>query len=77
MPILCWDKVSRPTIGLVDAEQVMHGGALDGLVLLNGLEFSGIGPNEIVLRGGRLKKPRILTDLMVKTNKQFITLDNM
>ena len=76
MPISCWDKVSRPTIGLVDAEQVMHGGALDGLVLLNGLEVSGIGPNEIVLRGGRLKKPRILTDMIAK-NKQFITLDKM
>ena len=66
MPISCWDKVSRPTVGLVDAEQVMHGGALDGPVLMNGLELSGIGPNEIVLRGGRLKKPRILTDLIVE-----------
>ena len=77
MPISCWDKVSRPTVGLVDAEQVMHGGALDGPVLMNGLELSGIGPNEIVLRGGRLKKPSILTGLLVRKNKQFITLDKM
>ncbi len=73
----CWDKLSRPKVGLMDAEQVMHGGALDGHVLMNGLELSGIGPDEIVLRGGRLKKPRILTDLIVKKNKQFITLHKM
>ena len=75
MPISCWDKVSRPTVGLVDTEQVMRGGALEGPVLMNGFESSGIGPQEIVLRGGRLKKPRIITDLIVVKKKQFITLD--
>ena len=35
--ISCWDKLPRPKIGLIDAEQVLHGGALHGPVLLNGL----------------------------------------
>ena len=34
--ISCWDKLSRPILGLMDAEQVLHGGALHGPVLLNG-----------------------------------------
>ena len=75
MQISCWDKISRPAVGLVNAEKVMRGGALDRPVLLNGLELSGLAPNEIVLRGGRLKKPSIISDLIVKTAKQFIPLD--
>ena len=71
----CWGEIPHPTLGLMDAEQVMHGGALEGPVLMNGFESSGIGPQEIVLRGGRLKKPRIITDLIVVKKKQFITLD--
>ena len=73
----CWDEISRPVIGLGEGEKVMYGGALDGPVILNGLESSGLASCEIVLRGGRLKKPRILTDLTEKKNKQFITLDKM
>ena len=48
MQISCWDKISRPVIGLGKGEKVMHGGALDGLVLLNGLESSGLASCEIV-----------------------------
>ena len=33
--IACWDKLSRPKVGLMDAEQVMHGGAPDGPALSN------------------------------------------
>ena len=65
----CWGEIPRPTVGLMDAEQVMHGGALEGPVLMNGFESSGIGPQEIVLRGGRLKKPRIITHLIVVKKK--------
>ena len=72
MQISCWDKISRPVIGLGKGEKMMHGGALDGLVLLNGLESSGFAPNEIVLRGGRVKKPSIVSDLIVKKTPNHV-----
>ena len=71
----CWSDTSRPQLGLVDTERVLHGGALHVPVYLNGSESSVMTVHQTVLRGGFLKKPHIFTDLIVKDGLQFITLD--
>ena len=34
----CWDNIAAPTVGLLEKEHVMRGGALHGPVLLSGGE---------------------------------------
>ena len=72
--ISCWANLPAPIMGLLDAEQVMRGGALHGPVLLNGGESTRTDESEVVLRGGHLKNPHIFTDLVVVNKMQFITL---
>ena len=71
----CWSDVSRPQLGLVDTEQVLHGGALHVPVYLNGSESAVMTPHQTVLRGGCLQEPHLFTDLEVVNGMQFIRLD--
>ena len=71
----CWSDTSRPQLGLVDTESVLHGGALHVPVYLNGSESSVMTPQQTILRGGYLQKPHLFTELIVVNGLQFITLD--
>jgi len=73
----CWSATSpsRPQLGLVDTEKVLHGGALEVPVYLNGSESSVMTPNQTILRGGYLEKPHLFIGLSVVDGLQFITLD--
>ena len=71
----CWSYVSRPQLGLVGTERVLHGGALHLPVYLDGSESSVMTPRQIVLRGGCLQVPHLFTELELVNGLQFITLD--
>ena len=71
----CWSDTSRPQLGLVDRESVLHGGALHVPVYLDGSESSVMTPHQTILRGGYLQKPHLFTELIVVNGLQFITLD--
>ena len=73
----CWSATSpsRPQLGLVDKEEVLHGGALEVPVYLNGSESSVMIPSQIILRGGYLKTPHLFIGLSAVGGLQFITLD--
>ena len=71
----CWSDISRPKLGLIDTESVLHDGALLVPVLLNGSESTDMPKHSAVLRGGHLKKPHLFTELIDVNGVQFITLD--
>ena len=71
----CWSDISRPKLGLIDTESVLHDGALLVPVLLNGSESTDMPVHSAVLRGGHLKKPHLFTELIDVNGVQFITLD--
>ena len=71
----CWSDIPRPQLGLVDTERILHGGALQVPVYLDGSESSLMTPEQTILRGGCLQKPHLFTELSVVKGLQFITLD--
>ena len=68
-------NIPLPFVGLTQGESVLHGGALEVPVFLDGSESPVLALNQTVLWGGFLKKPHIFTDLIAKDGLQFITLD--
>ena len=53
----CYARYAAPQLGLVGDEHVLRDGYIGGPLVLNGEEWKGLLPNEIILRVGRLTSP--------------------